>query len=146
MGVNVYWEDNERTLLRYDFIGKWDWNDLYASLGKGLKLEMQSINRVDVLLDLRQSGAIGDNAMAHIRKIGDKQPPNVGMLVVITPNKFLKTLFQVTMQSYPNAALYLRLAASEEEARMMIAEARSLDEGVVNTQAIPTRKQAAENH
>jgi hypothetical protein len=146
MGVNVYWEDHERTLLRYDFIGKWDWADLYTALGQGLKMEMQSINRVDVMLDLRQGGSIGDGAIAHIRKIAEKQPPNVGMLVVVTPSKFLTALFQAAMRSYPSVALYLRLASNEIEARMLIAEARSQDEGVVNAQAIPSRKQATENY
>ncbi|MFN8374157.1 MAG: hypothetical protein U0694_14930 [Anaerolineae bacterium] len=146
MSVNVYWEDHEHTLLRYDFIGKWDWNDLYFALGQGLKMEMRCINRIDVLLDLRQSGAIGDGAIAHIRKLADKQPPNVGMLVVITQSKFLTALVQATMRSYPNVALYLRLAPNETEARAMIAMSRKTDEGVVNPSALPTRRQATVDH
>ena len=143
MGVKVYWEDNEHTLLRYDFVGKWDWTDLYTTLALGLKMEMLSTNRIDVLLDMRHSGAIGDGAIAHIRKIADKQPPNVGMLVVITPSKFLTALCQAAMRSYPSASLYLRLASTESDARAMIAASRLKDEGVVNMSAIPTRLQAA---
>ncbi len=142
MSVNVYWEDHEHTLLRYDLVGKWDWNDLYAVLALGLRMEMRTIHRVDVLLDMRQSGAIGDGAIAHIRKIADKQPPNVGMMVVITPSKFLRALFQAAMRSYKNVGLYIRLASSETEARQLIAAERLLDEGVVNSKAVATRKQA----
>ncbi|NWF70546.1 MAG: hypothetical protein HXY40_15770 [Chloroflexi bacterium] len=53
MGVQVYWEDNEQTLLRYDFVGKWTWSDLYNALALGLKMEMLVTNRVDVLIDMR---------------------------------------------------------------------------------------------
>jgi hypothetical protein len=140
MSIHLYWEDNEHSLLRYDFVGKWTWGDFYPALAQGLKMEMLSVNRVDVLMDMRQSGSIGDGALAHIRKIADRQPPNVGLMVVITPSKFLTALFQAAIRSYPDVALYVRLAATESEARAIISASRAEDEGVVNPKALPTRR------
>jgi hypothetical protein len=140
MPVNVYWEDSEKTLLRYDFLGKWTWNDLYHALNKAQTMEMSVTNRVDVLLDMRHSITIPDSALTHIRNLVEKQPPNVGIFVVITQSKFITSLFEAAARLYQRVALYVFIASNEALAHDMIASARVGDEGVVNQRALPNRR------
>lgn len=124
MPIRVYWEDETRTIVYYDFEGVWTWDELYTAFYQAIAMENSVCHRVDVILDMRQSGRLPANALLHVKNIADKQPPNIGLSVFVTNNAFVASLYTVAIKVYGKIAHYFRLAATLEEARDMIAAAR----------------------
>jgi hypothetical protein len=126
MAIQVYWEDDSKTIVRYDFEGTWTWDDLYKVFYQALAMETSVSHRVDVILDMRQSGRIPHNALTHIKNISDKEPPNIGLSVFVTSNRFLISLYNVGIKFYNKIGYYFRLTSTIEEAHALIAQDREL--------------------
>jgi hypothetical protein len=124
MSVRVYWEDQSKTIVRYDFAGAWTWNELYAAYYEAIAMERSVAHRVDVILDLRASGPIPANALLHLKNFSEKQPPNIGLSFFVTSNNFIRSLYQVGTKFYGKIAHYFRVAATLEEASAAIAADR----------------------
>ena len=123
MAVKVYWENDEKTIIRYDFEGHWTWDDLYPEYDRAIKMEKSVDHCVDVILDMRESQSIPLSAITHVRSIAGKQPDNVGLSVLVTTNRAILTLYNVGMKIDKNIAKYFAAASTIEEAYALIAEA-----------------------
>ncbi|MEO8606838.1 MAG: hypothetical protein ABI690_03095 [Chloroflexota bacterium] len=125
MPVRVYGEDETHTLVHYDFEGNWTWDELYPAYYQAIEMEKSVSHRVDVILDMRQSKKIPSNALMHIKNISDKQPPNIGLSVIVTNSAFLASMYKIGVQFYAKIGHYFFLTTSLDEARQMIAKSRA---------------------
>jgi hypothetical protein len=125
MSVHVYWEDESKAIVRYDFEGEWDWNELYSAYYEAIAMEKSVEHRVDVILDMRHSGRIPSNVLLHVKNFSDRQPPNIGLSVVVTPNTFVHSLYKVGVKFYSKIGFYFRVAVTLEAAHAMIAADRA---------------------
>jgi hypothetical protein len=124
MGVRVYWEDEAHTIVRYDFEGKWTWEELYPVYNLAIAMETSAPYRVDIILDMRRSQGVPGNALSHLKNISDKQPANVGLSIFVTESKFLLALYNVGCKFYYKIPQYFQVVSTIEAAREMIASAR----------------------
>lgn len=124
MPIQVYWEDTEKTIVRYDFQGAWNWDDLYEVYYQAIDMETSVPYRVDIVLDMRASHRIPGNALLHIKNISEKQPPNVGLSVFVTTNAFITSMYNMAIKVYGKIAFYFRLVKTPEEAHAIITSAR----------------------
>lgn len=124
MPVRAYWEDETHTLVHYNFEGNWTWDELYPAYYQAIEMEKSVPHRVDVILDMRQSKKIPSNALMHIKNISDKQPPNIGLSVLVSNSAFLASMYRIGVQFYSKIGHYFFLTTSMEEAYTMIAKAR----------------------
>jgi len=124
MPIQVYWEDADKTIVRYDFEGAWTWDELYAVYYKAIDMETSVPHRVDIILDMRYSHRIPGNALLHLKNLSEKQPPNVGLSIFVTTNTFLTSMYNMAIKVYGKIAYYFRLAPTLDAAHAMIAAAR----------------------
>jgi len=122
--IRVYWEDADQTIVRYDFEGKWTWDELYTAYYEAIAMETSVTQRVDIILDMRKSGAIPTNALLHMKNFSEKQPPNVGLSIFVTTNAFVTALYGTAIKFYAKIAFYFRLVKTLEQAHAMIADVR----------------------
>ena len=73
---------------------------------------------------MRQSRRIPGNILMHVKNISDKQPPNIGLSVIVTNSAFLASLYKIGVQFYAKIGHYFFLTTSLDEAHQMIAKAR----------------------
>ncbi len=125
MPVRVYWEDESHTLVHYDFVGNWTWDELYPAYYQAIEMEKSVTYRVDVILDMRQSRRIPANVLMHVKNISDKQPPNIGLSVLVSNSAFLASMYKIGVQFYAKIGHYFFLTTSLDEAYQMIAKARA---------------------
>src|SRR5688500_12595515 len=100
MSVRAYWQDEGKTLVRYDFEGAWTWSELYAAYYEAIAMERSVEHRVDVILDMTTSGPIPANALLHLKNFSEKQPPNIGLSIIVTSSQFVRSLYQVGTKFY----------------------------------------------
>ena len=124
MPIRVYWEDTDQTIVRYDFEGKWMWDELYTAYYEAIAMETSVSYRVDIILDMRNSGAIPTNALLHMKNFSEKQPPNVGLSIFVTSNAFVTALYNTAIKFYAKIAFYFRLVKTLDQAHAMITDVR----------------------
>lgn len=125
MSVDVNWFDTAKTIVRYDFSGKWTWNEVYAAVDEAIMLENSVPHRVDVLLNLLDSGHIPPNAITHVKTIATtKMPDNVKMAVLITQNRAMQTLFNIGSRLYRKIEAQFYVATSVDTALEVIEKSR----------------------
>ncbi len=125
MSIQVYWEDDEKTILRYDFEGDWTWDELYTVFNQGVDMASAVDHRVDAIADMRHSGRIPGHAISHLRTIADRQTQNVNLRIIVTTNTFILTIYRTGAKVYRQIPRYFQVVGTIEEAHKIIAEDRS---------------------
>lgn len=125
MAVSADWLDEKHDIVLYNFEGAWTWDELYRVYTKAIEMEKSVSYRVDVILDMRRSKSIPANALLHVKNISDKQPDNIGLTVVVTPNGFVRALYNAGVAFYKGIAHYFRVTPTMEEAARVIAADRA---------------------
>ena len=83
MPVKVSWEDDAKRIMRYTIEGNWTWDEFYPEYHRALALEKAVFHRVDVIVDISNTGRLPMNILAHVRTFADEMPPNVELVVVV---------------------------------------------------------------
>jgi hypothetical protein len=125
MPVRVSWFDETRRIILYELEGVWTWDDFYPVYEKAIAMETTSPERVDVILDMRQNKTVPANALLHIKGIADRQPPNLGVSVLVTSNRVIESLYAIGVRLYPSLEAYFDIAPSIDDALRIIEAARS---------------------
>src|SRR5258707_1839983 len=122
MSVSVRWHYDKKEIVLYIFEGIWTWDELYRTYNEAIVMETSVSYRVDVILDMRLSKSIPANALLHVKNISDKQPDNLGLSVLVTPNAFVRALYNAGSQFYKGIAHYFRVVPTVDEALHVIAQ------------------------
>jgi hypothetical protein len=126
MSVSARWHDDKKEIVLYVFEGFWTWDELYRTFNEALVMETSVSYRVDVIVDMRLSKSIPANALLHVKNISDKQPDNLGLSIVVTPNAFVRALYNAGSQFYKGIGHYFRVVPTVDEALQAIAEDRQM--------------------
>ncbi len=125
MPVRVSWFDEPQQIILYELEGVWTWDDFYPVYEKAIQMETAKTGRVDVILDMRQNKTVPANALMHIKGIADRQPPNMGISVMVTSNRVIESLYNIGIRLYPSLDTYFDVTPSLEGALQIIDAARS---------------------
>jgi hypothetical protein len=124
MGVQVQWDNIDKTIIRYDFKGIWTWNDFYAAHKQAQELGATVPHHIDLILDMRAVSRLPGNALLHIKQYADKQPRNVGLAICITSDHFVQTIYSMDTPAHHRTEQSFRFAASLDEAYRLINQRR----------------------
>ncbi len=117
MSINVQWDNEEHTLVRWDFIGTWDWNDFLAAQKASNELISSVPHRVDIIGDVSGSHQIPPGAIARFRTYRRDDPPNAGRVVLVGASAYIRTMVEIFRGIFPNTGGNFTFADSLEEAR-----------------------------
>ncbi len=120
MPVTSGWHTPSKDIVMYVFEGRWTWDELYSAYNQAIEMEKSVPQRVDVVLDMLKSKAVPPNALLHVKNISNKQPDNIGLTIVVTPNGFVRALYNAGVQFYKGIAHYFRVVPTVESAMDMI--------------------------
>jgi hypothetical protein len=129
MAVRVYWLDEAKTLLNYEFVGDWTWEEFYPVLEEAHAMSYSVSHRVDAICDFRSTTALPQNALANLKTITDKAPVNSGLSVFVTTSRFFTSMYDTAVKFYPKTRRYFVVAATMEEAHAIINEDRMKESG-----------------
>ena len=108
MGVEVVWENEEKTVLRFIYLKGWTWDDVYTG-GKQAREMMDSVSHPVVsIIDYQAGGILPSGVPVHFRnmqKILDAKN-NSGINVVLagsTAKAFANSFIKLFRQTFPDA-------------------------------------------
>jgi hypothetical protein len=125
MPVRVEWYDEAKTTVLYTIEGKWTWDELYPEYEKAIAMEKAQSHRVDVLIDMRECRYFPMNLLTHVQHISDKQPDNIGLSIIVSPNRFLNTLYDAGSRFHPNIKRYFVITSTMEQALSLLQQERA---------------------
>lgn len=126
MSVNVYWDNESKTILRFVCDGHLTWDDLTGALDTGFALMRSTLHVVNVIIDFRFALSIQDGSpRAFVRRAFNEAPANAGNVVfVFQPggNSLTDEIsLTATLRANLNAAERAAVTGSLERARRLLA-------------------------
>jgi microcystin degradation protein MlrC len=103
MTVSVRWYDNDKTAVVFRFVGKWTWEEYFASR-KEMRALQDTVNHlVDHIYDFQDAvGYAPTNVITNFAAATRDHHPNTsGIVVAITnDNAFFNTIARIFLQLY----------------------------------------------
>ena len=128
MSVTVDWDNEDKTAIRYDFEGRWDWNDFRAATTKGFALTRSVTQRVDTISNFYPGAKLPSDALFQFNRAMKGAPANRGVTVIVGGTAFIKNLVGIFTRVHKPLGQRLLLASSLEEARAKLtAQAKRRD-------------------
>jgi hypothetical protein len=123
-GITVSWDNEAKNIIRYDFQGRWTWEDFYAASAQAFAMTRSVTHRVDAISNFHEGAVLPPNAMYHFRHAMISAPPNRGVNVIVGATTFVKTLIKIFSNLNKRLGQRLVLANSLDDARMLLAARR----------------------
>lgn len=119
MVVRASWDDKAEHVIRYDFEGRWTWEEFEQAYGEAARLFGSVDTEVDVIVNLLSSTALQRGVLGVIKRVADEAPPNHGVTVFVGERDILQAFARAFERIYPLSARRYRLdfCASLDEAR-----------------------------
>jgi hypothetical protein len=125
MGITVQWDNEEKTVIRYDFTGYWDWAEFREKAEEAFTLTRSVHYRVDTISNFLPGTFIPRDAIFQFRRIMTEAPENRGVNCIIGVSQFIRTLVNVFSRFYPQLGERLMVATSLAQARSFLEQRRS---------------------
>ncbi len=126
MGITIVWDNSDHTVMRMTFTSPWNWDDLETILTE-VHAMLDTVNhRVDVIVDMKNSGAIPEGAFWRFHKLTQTKHRNRGRVILVGGNTFIRTMTD-TVRRLANdlfdADMFV-LAPTVEDARAVLFKKR----------------------
>lgn len=126
MPIDLYWDDNEQTVMLCEFKGRWSWDELHAVLHTIKKLSAQRQQVFGAIIDVREGlhipgGSIFNrealNNFQQMLKLGSD---GKGPVVILGMNSMIRTIFDTVGRVDKKATKDVHFAETMEQARQTI--------------------------
>lgn len=125
MPVTVVWDDDAHTAVRYDYIGKWTWEDVYAVAKEANTMVASVPYSVSIIHNMTESAGMPSGALTHARRITMSIPENWDVSVVVGSGAFTESLLSIFSKVYKKLGDHYKTAQSLDQARALIAVYRA---------------------
>jgi hypothetical protein len=119
MGIQVVWDDEQHTVIRYIFDRTWTWEDFFAAKATAFALIEASQRKISVIMDAPGDSVLPRNMLSHFGSAMRKKHPNTAIVVVVIRTPFIRSMMNLLMHLSPTATNSIRLASTLEEARQL---------------------------
>ena len=125
MPIDVNWDDEIHTIIRYTFTSPWTWNDYRQAIDKGWELDKSVDHPTDTITDMSQSRFWPNGIFTNIRKSVVEIPETTQCVVLVGGGLFVDMAISVLRRVYRSPGARFMLAKSVEEARALIRQRRA---------------------
>lgn len=125
MPIDVAWDDDTRTIIRYTFSTPWTWNDYRQAIDKGWELDRSIDHPTDTITDMSQSRLFPDGIFTNIRKSVVEIPETTQSVVLVGGGMFVDMAISVLRRVYRSPGARFMIAKSVDEARQLIVQRRA---------------------
>jgi hypothetical protein len=123
MTIHVFWDDSERTILRFDGEGEWTWQDFDRKVDEAMILARSARTRIDVITILIGPMASG-SPIPHYQRAWKHLPDNVCTVVVVQHDPHAQAMYRLMTQLSSKIENSSRTADTLEEARALVRSLR----------------------
>lgn len=118
MGLHVYWEDEQKIIIRQVYDLTWTWDEFLAAFAKIRQLGSEVNYPIGMISEIGQIRSVPPNAILYGSQGIRSLPTNIALTVMVTSSTVAKSLLRVILAvgQFQN----IHTAATVETARQMI--------------------------
>lgn len=128
MGIQVNWDDEDKSIIRYNLEGLWTWDDYCIAINQTMQLMQDIDHPVGVIANFRADTMVPLGVTHHEDSLADHCPPtkfptmpnNMDVIVVMGGNYFVEVLLSAFCRLYSRVEKHIFIASSVNEAREII--------------------------
>ena len=120
MPVHVSWDNEDKTIIHYQFDQDWTWDEFFPAQARAQELISTVPHKVGVILETHHNGAIPHNLLANARNGLRTKHPNTDIVVIVVTRPFIRTMIGTVRALSPLAHVHLEMAFTLDEARVII--------------------------
>lgn len=121
MGINVVWDDEAHTIIRYDFVGDWQYVDFVAAVAISDDMMSGVSYEVDFIANFVAGPLPSIRDFARIASTRETSPPNLGLIVVVGAGEFAQLMMEIFGRFHRKLKQQMILVGSLDEARAELA-------------------------
>ncbi len=130
MSIHFRWADEEQTLLLLTLEEGWTWAEYHDVVRQVSGMIRQLGHTVDIIVENTARVPFpSGSALSQLRQVVRILPDNIGVIVVVSPNPFVKTINNILFQLVPKVRQITELADTREEALAIVAARRAASRG-----------------
>ena len=122
MGIQVVWDDEGRSIIRWEFQATWDWDDFQRACDRSLEMARSVDYRIDVISYTSDTEKLPPGTLTHFKRVYDEHPENTHLIVITGGNVFVNSAIKMASRVYRIPSW--RTAKTLEEARDTITQDR----------------------
>jgi len=118
MPIYLDWENPEHTIVRMEFVGRWNWAEAHERANDGYAMLETVDHIVNVIIDMSRSQGLPLLALTHARNMIPKRHPRTGLTVFVGVSSLFLSLWKTFSSAFSDSARTqeFTFAASIEEA------------------------------
>jgi hypothetical protein len=126
MAIELYWDDDEQTVMLAEFSGKWSWEELHKVLSKIKEISQERQQAFGAILDLRRGlhlpNMLNKEGLEQFQKllVLNDGASEKGRIVILGMNKMVKIIFDAVGTVDKSLTKDVYFAQNEAEARQLI--------------------------
>lgn len=120
MDIQVNWDNEEHTIIRYDYGPAWTWQNFAAAIEQAQAMVGADGRTVDIIANFTEGAPPPVGALTRFSSAMRGNPSGVGMVVITGGGMFVTLLVSTFSQVYRGLARHVQVAATLEEARELL--------------------------
>ncbi|MDX2159965.1 MAG: hypothetical protein SF162_01445 [bacterium] len=126
MGIELYWDNDERTVMLCEVRDPWTWEDLFTTLEKIKKITDRSETTIGAILDLTEGVTIPGGSIFnptvfnHAKTMLQMGEGGTGPLVIVGVSPMIRTVFNAFRGMDREATSNITFTPSLDEGRRIM--------------------------
>jgi hypothetical protein len=122
MGMSLAWDNEEKTVIRWEFDGEWTWSE-YGKLKVVFDSMVSQVDHtVDVIADMSKSPTLPKSSLTQFKKYNRTTPPNRGLIVFVGTNTIVRIMAEALGNVFRGLSQYIAFSPSIDEARHLLTQ------------------------
>lgn len=130
MPVAVIWDNDEQSVIRFDFKHGWTWDDFNSACRLAFRMIEATGHQVDVIFDFNNSRVMPEGMTLHMRNVLSAAPAHLRFILVVTNNPVIDTNFAVLSRVHKTLGERLLTVPSVDAARTALLHPYTLQRSV----------------
>jgi hypothetical protein len=123
MPVQTEWDNDEHTIIRMTFTGRWQWDEVRAA-SKEAGLMVKTVDHmVHFIVDTGNANWLPPGYQSNVRQIVSQVHANPGIMVVVCSIPFIQQAFYIFTALNKGVRFRFRFVKTLEEARQFLTSA-----------------------
>src|SRR4051812_8882902 len=98
MGLHVYWENEQKIIIRQVYDMTWTWDEYLAAFEKIRQLGREVDYPIGMISQLGNIRNVPPNAIVYGARGIRSLPPNIVLTVMVTPSQLAQSLLNIIMK------------------------------------------------
>ncbi len=125
MSIELYWDNDDQTVMLCAFPRKWTWDEMYATLDQIKQVTDHADREIGAILDVRQGvsipgGLFTPSSLEHAKRMLKMGEGGSGPVVVVGASPLIKTVAAAIRGLDANAVSNVSFADTPEQARAIL--------------------------